>query len=110
MARLPIDAGDLALLADDQVARLGVVADTMTARVGVLRDSAQAELNRTGNSIDPSRVMASRFPLVGRLRELQREALAESEKILTPERWAPVPERIRQPQGFRRGGPRRPNR
>ncbi|MGE0551907.1 MAG: carboxypeptidase regulatory-like domain-containing protein [Gemmatimonadales bacterium] len=96
-------------LSDDQVTRLGVVADSMTARVGVLRDSAQAQLARTGGSTDPSRVMASLFPLLGRLRELQREALAESEQILSPEQWAQVPERIRRPMGLGRGGQRRPN-
>jgi hypothetical protein len=90
-------------LSDDQVTRLEAAADSMTMKLRAVGDSARAQVERAGASPDPMRLMLSLQPLLQRLRAAQREALEASQRILTPEQWAQVPERIRSPGPALRG-------
>jgi hypothetical protein len=92
-------------LTPEQVARLEAVRDSFALRNRTRADSVRAVVEREGATPDPARLLGVLRPLVEEGRrdgDGVREALRG---ILTPEQWAKLPERLREPpQRQRRPG------
>lgn len=109
---------DTLQLTAEQVVRLEALADSLQLRLDTLQARAERELGRAGGAQAGNRAAGQQgargsvFEVIGpRLQEARatsQRALQEAQKVLTPEQWQRVPERIRAP-GRERGGatPRR---
>jgi hypothetical protein len=96
-------------LSDEQTRRLTEVGDSTAALNRRLADSTFAEIDRAGQRVDPNRLFGAIRPMLERGQANLVAALKAVEEILTPEQWAQVPERIKNPaqgvQGMMGGFP-----
>jgi hypothetical protein len=96
-------------LTEDQTRRLTELGDSTAALNRRLADSTLAEIQKAGERPDPGRLFASIRPLLERGQANFVAALKAVQDILTPEQWAQVPERIKNPaeqimRGMQGGG------
>jgi hypothetical protein len=94
-------------LSDAQVTALDAVADSFAARLVALADSVRQQVERAGANPDPGRLFGMLRPALEAGQEARRDVLAAIERVLTPEQWAQVPQRIKSLQ-LRPGEIRRP--
>ncbi|MFL5579902.1 MAG: Spy/CpxP family protein refolding chaperone, partial [Gemmatimonadaceae bacterium] len=111
----PIDSllayRDSLALTDAQVAQLTPIRDTLAAKVDALAEGAMKEMQKASQSLDPLSTFAQLRPRIQEGRTMVQQALDAAEKVLTPEQWAKVPERVKRPmRGLDRmmGAPGRP--
>ena len=107
-----IQMRDSLTLNDAQVAQLSVISDTLTAKSLALAAQIRAEVQKNGNA-NPAAIMSTLRPRFIEGRANLTTAMGQAQKVLTPEQWAKVPERIKNPAAFGgfggqgRGGPPR---
>jgi hypothetical protein len=90
-------------LTDEQVLRLEAVRDSFAVRNTARADTLRSSIEREGDTPDPARLLARLRPLI---QEGRRDAEGVRETIrgiLTPEQWAKLPERFREPAQRQRG-------
>jgi hypothetical protein len=90
-------------LTDEQVSRLERTSDSLKHLTKAVADRAQKELAKAGPNPDPGSMFASMRPVFETVRANGAWALKEVQGILTAEQWQLVPDRIKTPQGQRRG-------
>jgi hypothetical protein len=98
-----LELKDSLALTDLQVVKLTALRDSTAARYEGIADSIRAAVTKVGDNADPARMFAAMRPQLTKGRAMSQEVLKEAHAILTPEQWAKVPERIRNPGAGRRG-------
>jgi hypothetical protein len=93
-------------LTGEQTARLTAASDSFEVRTDAFAGSIAEMLAaaRDERSPDLQRIGGQLQPRIREGREMAVQAVREAQRILTPEQWAKVPERIRQPFRPREGG------
>jgi hypothetical protein len=86
---------DTLQLTPEQVTRLEGIADSLQVQLDSARAQAQRETPQRGNRAAGQEGGQGGFQRFQAVRARSREALAEAQKVLTPEQWQKVPERIR---------------
>ena len=94
---------DSLALTISQVVKLAALRDSTAATYAVVADSIRAEVAKAGPNADPARLFAMMRPQLTKGRAVSKQVLEQAQRILTPEQWAKVPERIKAPGGARRG-------
>jgi hypothetical protein len=79
------------------VARLEPVRDSLAERNRRWATDARAAIQRLGNNPDQATLFATIRPRLAERVGFLQQALRESEQILGPERWAKVPEDVKNP-------------
>jgi hypothetical protein len=97
-----LERRDSIQLSDAQVSRLQAISDSLESQNRALSDTIRSIIERAGDRPDPAVLFARIRPLLIRVREHGREALAHARETLTPEQWGQLPESIRSPQTRRR--------
>lgn len=92
-------------LTDDQKERLRVTGDSFQVRADTLIGALAMVLANVSRNAEPMRVGQQMQGRIREGRELAVQAVRDAQKILTPEQWAKVPDRIKQPFRPREGGP-----
>jgi hypothetical protein len=85
-----------------QVVRLQLLSDSLVKKNDKLGEEVRAEMQKAGNSLDPAGSMAALRPKLDEGRKNLEQALRDAQTVLTPEQWAKVPERIKNPLRGRR--------
>jgi len=94
-------------LTDEQRQRLTAAGDSFQVRADTLVGTLAGVLAGISQqrTPDPGRFAQQLQPRLREGREMAVQAVREAQRILTPEQWAKVPERIRQPFRPREGAP-----
>jgi hypothetical protein len=98
-----LELGDSLALTDSQVVKLTALRDSAAASYATIADSMRAAATKVGPNAEPARLFAAMRPQLTKGRAMSRDVLQQAQKILTPEQWAKVPERIKSPGAGRRG-------
>jgi hypothetical protein len=91
-------------LTPDQQAQLKVAGDSLQAKADTLVGALAQTLGNAERNADP---MQLGMRMRGRIQEgraLAEKAIAEAQKILTPEQWAKVPKNVKEPLQRPQGG------
>lgn len=89
-----------------QIIRLDAFREAFDGRVNTLAASVQERLQRIGNNADPQAAMQQLQGPIADAQRIRAEALTALQGLLTPEQWAKLPPRIKNPQqGFPGAGP-----
>jgi hypothetical protein len=101
---------DSIALTDSQVVRLTTLRDSLDAKNTRVSDAVRAEIEKAGANPDPGALFGALRPKLEEGRGNTQKALAEARALLTPEQWARLPDRIRNPgqQGLGPGQSQRP--
>lgn len=101
-------------LTSDQHAQLTIAGDSLQIKTDTLISVIASTLAGTDRNADPLQVGMRMRDRVQEARALGEKAIADAEKILTPEQWAKIPKNVKEPLSQRgpgeRGGVRRPDR
>ncbi|HEX2189680.1 MAG TPA: hypothetical protein VHG51_12315, partial [Longimicrobiaceae bacterium] len=103
--------GDSLKLTPEQAERLEAISDSLQVRLDTVQAQAERELERAGGAVRAGQggaggVLQAIGPRLQEARAASRQAMQEAQKVLTPEQWQKVPERLRDPgRGSGRGGP-----
>ena len=92
-------------LSDAQVTQLTTVSDTLAAQALALGAQIRAEVAKQGSG-NPQAIMSKIRPQIVAGRQNLTAAMAQVQKILTPDQWKKVPENIKNPPAFGGGGGR----
>jgi hypothetical protein len=82
-------------LSPEQVTQLEAIRDSLAARSTARADTLQKAVEAAGANPDPRQLLETARPVLQRARADVVAVHAAVEKILTPEQWARLPERIR---------------
>jgi len=96
--RTILERRDSLALAGDQVTRLTVIADSLDARNGALAESMRETIQGAGANPDMAALWGILNPRLQQGRTNIQHALTEAQAILTPEQWARLPERVKNPR------------
>ena len=101
---------DSIALTAEQLAKLQPLSDSVAARNKALGEEFQKLLKDAGANPDMGALFGKIRPKMEASQKARAATLKEVQAILTPEQWAKVPERVRNPQQFPGGpgGQRRP--
>ncbi|HEX7241956.1 MAG TPA: Spy/CpxP family protein refolding chaperone, partial [Longimicrobiaceae bacterium] len=103
---------DTLKLTEEQVARVQAISDSLKARndpvAAQIRTAVEGAAATSGQQPNPGAIFQRIGPQLNQGRANVRDALAEVQKVLTPEQWRRVPAALRNPfgQGGGFGGPR----
>jgi len=97
------DSLKLALTADQQ-AQLKVAGDSLQAKADTLIGALAQTLGNTDKNADPMQLGMKMRGKIQEGRTLAQKAVADAQKILTPDQWAKVPKSIKDPLPQRQGG------
>ncbi|MEO8878843.1 MAG: hypothetical protein ABI446_00435 [Gemmatimonadaceae bacterium] len=98
-----LELKDSLALTDTQVVKLTELRDSTAAIYVGVADSIRAAVTKAGPNADPARLFTMLRPQLTKGRAVSKQVLEEAQRILTPEQWAKVPERIRAPGASHRG-------
>jgi hypothetical protein len=99
-----IKMADTLLLTKQQIAQLQPIADSLAIKMKVIGDAIREQMAKTSAGGDMGAVFGALRPKFQEGREAMQKALDAAKAILTPEQWAKVPDRIKNPRGFGPGG------
>ncbi|HVD60451.1 MAG TPA: carboxypeptidase regulatory-like domain-containing protein [Gemmatimonadaceae bacterium] len=92
-------------LTDDQKAKLTTAGDSLQAKADTLIGALAQQLGNADKNGDPMQLGMRMRGRIQEGRKLAETAIADAEKILTPEQWAKVPKNVKEPlQGRGQGG------
>jgi hypothetical protein len=88
------------------VAKLTVLSDSLVQKNDKIGAEVRAIVQKAGNNPDQAALFAQIRPKLTVGRQNLEQALRDAQTVLTPEQWAKVPERIRNPFTQFQGGGR----
>ncbi len=92
-------------LTDDQKAKLTTAGDSLQAKADTLIGALAQQLGTADKNADPMQLGMKMRGKIQEGRKLAETAIADAEKILTPDQWAKVPKNVKEPlQGRGQGG------
>jgi hypothetical protein len=99
---------DSIALTDSQVVRLTAIRDSLDAKNKLVQDAIKAVVDKAGANPDPGALFGALRPKLDEGRANAQKAVTQAKGILTPEQWAKLPDRVKNPgqQGQGNRGPR----
>jgi Carboxypeptidase regulatory-like domain len=92
-------------LTTDQQAKLKIAGDSLQAKADTLVNALAQTLGNADKNADPMQLGMKMRTRIQEGRKLSESAIAEAQKMLTPEQWAKVPKTVKEPlQGRGPGG------
>ena len=91
-------------LTPDQQAQLKVAGDSLQAKADTLVGALAQTLGNAERNADPMQLGMRMRSRIQEARALAEKAIAEAQKILTPEQWAKVPKNVKEPLQRPQGG------
>jgi len=85
-------------LTTDQISKLRPIADSLGAKNMKLQAEIQKEMKNAGANPDFGALMGRMRPRTEAMGKNSREALQQAQAVLSPEQWAKVPDRIKNPR------------